>query len=168
MEKEKYGNQVCVEDGIGNIQEDTFIISKEPEAELYQIELPERIDIAIDPYGIENDYQIYSGNNVIKNMNYFPIKVAICSQYSIRNAKLVDYLNPCEINFWIEEKGKLDILQENEMHYVEFYLDSGEAVDIKLKGSVMEGTEDIWGVGDIGIKMSFRFEKERGLVVNRN
>ena len=157
-----------VTDCAGNMEECSYTITKEAKPEAYQMEVPKRLDMIIDPFRLMGEEQIVSEGNIVKNLNDFPVKISITQfEYTLNRENFADGIVPCELKLSIEGNNSIAIEEGITEKITEFVLEPQEQRDIRFGGSIANGTESLWRAGDISIKFVCEFEKVRNLIVEK-
>jgi len=157
-----------VTDYAGNVGECSYTITKEAEPEIYQMEIPNRLDLLIDPFQLLGEEQIISEGNIVKNLNDFPVKIRITQfEYIVNRERFPDITSPCKLEMNIEGSESVVLTEGITEKVAEFILQPQEYKDICFCGSIAGGTENLWCAGDIRIKFVCEFEKVRNLLVSK-
>lgn len=159
---------VSVTDCAGNLQQCSYMITKEPEPETYRIQLPDELFLTIDPYQLMGEEQIISEGNYIKNLNEFPVTIKISAfEYTVKKSNFPEGMIPCELNLYITEEEPISLQEGVSKDVIAFVLEPQEQRDIRFYGSLASGTEHLWRAGDISIKFVCVFEAPRDLIVEK-
>ena len=178
MEEEEQELQIQVLDNAGNIEEATYWIQKEEMAERYRVEMPNEIELVVDPYEINGLTEIFSKDCVFKNLNDFPMKLTISSlEYSL-TSRFSEIEDPCELfmhakkddllvgeETYTKEFAVKEIKPGNTSDVIECELKPQESLKVSFDGSIADATRPLWQPGDLKLKMTFRMEQIRGLTV---
>ena len=157
-----------VTDGAGNVETCSYRITKEAKPEAYQMELPNHLDIVLDPFQLMSDKQIISEGNIVKNLNDFPVKISIVQfEYVLNRGNFAEYEQPCELRLSLEGMEPVIIEEGTTEKVAEFILEPQEQMDICFDGSIALGSENLWRAGDISVKFVCEFEKVRNLIVEK-
>lgn len=159
---------LSVRDYAGNLQQCSYLITKEPEPEAYQIQMPNQLFLTIDPYQLMGEEQIVSEGNYIKNLNEFPVTIKISAfEYTVKKDNFPEEVTPCELNLCVTDEEPVKLNEGVSNDVLEFKLEPQEQRDIRFYGSLKTGTEHLWRAGDINIKFVCVFEKQRDLIVEK-
>lgn len=182
IEQEEQRLQIQITDYTGNTQNAVYQIKKEEITERYQMECPQEICLIVDPYLVNGQTEIYSPDYIFRNMNDFPVKFEISSlELIVKKDRFSDIKEPCKLQLntdiednIVEEIEKLQPLQSMEKidlqegimeKLVECDLKPQEGLKLCFTGTIEDATRHLWCSGDIKLKMSYRFEQIRGLIV---
>ena len=182
MEHEEQRLQIQITDYNGNTKNALYQIKKEEITERYQMECPQEICLIVDPYLINGKTDIYSPDYIFRNMNNFPVKFEISSlEFIVKRDRFPDIKEPCKVqlNTGIEDNiveeienlqplqdmKKIDLQEGIMENLVECNLKPQEGLKLCFTGTIEDATRHLWCSGDIKLKMSYRFEQVRGLIV---
>lgn len=160
----QYTVEITAEDYAGNVT----VQSKEitvTEPELVSVYMPEQFTVHIDSRRLAGKEQIFSDDITLTNTSAFDVRVKIDEiALMIRDGnRESDIQKNCQIYLIAPDTGQKIPLEKGTNTEVYAYRlppgDSGDVANLRLTGSLTEGSEELWQDSDIMVTIKLSFEK---------